>query len=192
MLLAKHLETDEVLIRAVHKHWLLGIRSLFWPTCFLLVGGALLVFYPVRGVIWAVGMWSLACFVWWLRSFFDYYLDAWLITDQGIIDIAWHGWFHRESTRVLFSDLQGVSYEIRGILGTMLRFGSISVEKISTGMNIRLESVRHPKKIEMLILQSMEAYLHKKNLKDARQVQELLATLVAERVQLQQVPDASS
>lgn len=187
ILLSKHLEEEETLLRAVHKHWLLGVRVLFWPTVFLALGGALVWLYPVQGVAWAAGAWSLVCAVWWLRSFFDYYLDAWIITDQGIIDIAWHGWFHRESTRVLYSDLQGVSYEIKGVWGTLLRYGSISVEKISTGSSMCLESVPRPKRVELLILQSMEAYLHKKNLKDARQVQELLAALVAERVQLQEV-----
>lgn len=185
-LFRKHLEKDETLIKAVHKHWLLGIRALFWPTLLLMLGGGLLFYNHARGILIAVGLWSIVFSVWWLRNFFDYYLDAWLLTDQGIIDIAWHGWFHRQSTRVLYSDLQGVSYEIKGVWGTLLRYGTISVEKISTGTAVSLEYVRKPKAIEMLILQNQETYLHSKNMKDAKQIQELLSTLVAERMQLKE------
>ena len=185
---AKHLEDDETLIGVVHKHWLLGLKSLFWPTLLLAGSVVILSMHPSKGLLIAIAFWSVILLVWWLRNFFDYYLDAWLVTDQGIVDIAWHGWFHRQSTRVLYSDLQGVSYEIEGVLGTLLRFGTISVEKISTGTAISLEYVRHPKKVEILILRNMEGYLHAKNLKDSKQIQELLASFVAGQMQMKEVP----
>lgn len=191
LLFKKHLEKDETLVKVVHKHWLLGFKTLFWPTILLAAGAGSLLFNHAQLLLIAVGLWSVVFFVWWLRNFFDYYLDAWLVTDQGIIDIAWHGWFHRQSTRVLYSDLQGVSYEINGVLGTLLRFGAISVEKISTGTALSLEHVRHPKQVEILILRHMEQYLHKRNLKDAKQIQELLSTLVAEQIQIKNMPAAA-
>ncbi len=186
-LFRRHLEKDERLLRAVHKHWFLGLKALFWPTMFLGGSWALLSLVPSRPVFLAVSLLSVIIAVWWLRSFFDYYLDAWLITDHGIIDIAWHGWFHRESTRVLYSDIQGVSYEIKGVLGTLLSFGTVSVEKISTGSEIALEYVENPRSVEATILQCMETYLHSKNLKDGKQIQELLGQLLAQRMQLKEV-----
>jgi hypothetical protein len=121
--------------------------------------------------------------IWWLRNFFDYFLDAWIITDHGIIDLNWHGWFHRESTRVLYSDVQGVSYEIKGILGTLFGFGDIAVEKISTGASISLSSVSFPRAVQTAIHRNMEAYVHTKNLKDAKTVQTILAEFVAGSLQ---------
>jgi hypothetical protein len=79
--------------------------------------------------------------------------------------------------------VQGVSYEINGVLGTLLRFGSISIEKISTGSSFTLDFVRKPRKVEAAILKNMESYLHTKNMKDASQIQDLLASLVAEKIQ---------
>jgi hypothetical protein len=122
--------------------------------------------------------------MWWLRQFFNYYLDAWIITDQGIIDLNWVGWFHRQSARVLYSDIQGVSYEINGVLATLLKYGDISVEKISTGTAISLPYVHKPKIVESLILKNMEEYLHKKNIKNSKHVQEILSAFVAEQAQL--------
>lgn len=187
LMFQKHLDDDETLKRVVHKHWLLGFRILFWPTFWILCTVVVLLFNNARGMVTVMGILNLVLMIWWLRNFFDYYLDAWLVTDHGIIDIAWHGWFHRQSARILYSDLQGVSYEIQGIWGTLLQFGTISVEKISTGSAVSLENVRKPKQIEVLILQSMETYLHSKNMKDSTQIQKLLATLVADQIHLQEM-----
>lgn len=187
LMFQKHLDEDETLKRVVHKHWLLGFRILFWPTFWILCTFVVLLLNNARGMVTIMGILNLVLMIWWLRNFFDYYLDAWLVTDHGIIDIAWHGWFHRQSARILYSDLQGVSYEIQGIWGTLLQFGTISVEKISTGSAVSLENVRKPKQIEVIILQSMETYLHSKNMKDSTQIQKLLATLVADQIHLQEM-----
>ena len=189
-LFTSHLDEDEEVRAIVHRHWMIGLQFLFWPTVSFL-GCAFLLFKvqsaPVA--LYAVALWTMVSFVWFLRNFFDYYLDAWIITDQGIIDVAWHGWFHRESTRVLYSDIQGVSYEIQGVTSTLLRYGVISVEKISTGNVISLDHVPRPKKIEVLIMRLMEEYLHSKNMKDARHIKDLLSAMGSREIQLEDYED---
>lgn len=182
-LFLRHLEDDEVLVRIVHKHWLLGLRELFWPSVSLAAAWGFFSIARYPTVFYAASIWSVAGIVWFLRNFYDYYLDAWIITDQGIIDVEWQGWFHRKSSRVLYSDIQGVSYEIAGVLGTVMQYGDISVEKISTGDAITLESVKRPRSVEKTILKRMEKYLHSKNLLDAKHVQELLSEIVAREMQ---------
>jgi hypothetical protein len=186
-LFKRHLEDDESVVTIVHRHWLMSLRMLLWPTLALIAGVLLLIAAPFRSVAIGVGIWSVCAVLWWVRNFYDYFLDAWIITDQGIIDVAWYGWFHRESSRVLFSDIQGVSYEIKGILPTLMRFGTISVEKISTGASISMDTVSKPRAVEAVILRCMEDYLHSKNLKDAKQVQELLGAVLARELQSQEL-----
>ena len=185
-LFTRHVDDDEEILMVVHKHWLKGMNHMFWPIVGFLAGWGFYVFAPFPIILYMAAMWSMGVFVWGMRNFYDYYLDAWIITDQGIIDVAWHGWFHRESTRVLYSDIQGVSYEIEGVTGTLMRFGTISVEKISTGNVISLDNVKSPRAIEALILKQMEGYLHGKNLSDAKHVQELLSQIVAREISLGQ------
>lgn len=183
-LFLRHLDDDEELIVVVHKHWLVGLKELFWPLLTLIISWSFYLSAQYPTVLYAAALWSVFGIVWLFRNFYDYYLDAWIITDQGVIDVAWHGWFHRQSSRVLFSDIQGVSYEIQGILGTLLQFGAISIEKISTGSAVTLENVKRPRRIEKIILKQMEAYLHTKNLTDSKHVQELLAQMVAREMQI--------
>lgn len=187
LLFARHLEEDEQISRIVHKHWLVGLRYLFWPALSFWLSWVLLYLVPFRAIFAIVALGSVVSLVWFLRNFFDYYLDAWIITDQGIIDLEWHGWFHRQSTRILYSDINGVTCEIAGIVGTLLRYGMLTIEKISTGAAFSLSDVPHPGRVEALIMKNMEIYLHSNNLKDAKRVQEILAEFVAREVQTQSI-----
>lgn len=182
----RHIEEDEEIIMVIHKHWILGIKYLFWPLLAFLCAWLVFLFAPYKIIFYFAALGSVWALVWSLRNFYDYYLDAWIITDQGIIDVEWHGWFHRQSTRVLFSDIQGVSYEIQGVLGTLMRFGTIAVEKVSTGNVIALDSVKNPRVIEAVILKHMEKYLHSKNMTDAKHVQDILSQIIAREVNLEQ------
>ena len=180
----RHLEDDEEVIVIVHRHWIFGFRYLFYPTLSFLAAWVLLYFFPFSKIFYAAAIWACVSLIWWLRNFFDYYLDAWIITDQGIIDIEWHGWFHRQSSRVLYSDIQGVSYEIQGVMSTLFRYGLISIEKVSSGSVIEMEHAPNPRAIEAVILKNMEDYLNDNNLKDSRHVQDVLAAIVAREIQL--------
>lgn len=185
----RHLNDDEEVVAIIHKHWFMGLKELFLPTLSFVGSWGLLYYAPFKAMFLVVALWSVVSIVWWFRNFFNYYLDVWIITDHGIIDLEWHGWFHRQSSRVLYSDIHGVSYEVMGISGTLCRYGTIEVEKISTGAVISLDYVPRPREVESLILRNMEEYIHGKNLKDSRHVQELLAEMIAEQVQLQDLED---
>lgn len=183
----KHLEDDEEVRLYVHTHWRLGLAKLFWPTLAFVASWVYLAIAPFLMIFYVVAAASVLSLVWWARNFFDYFLDAWLVTDRAIIDVAWHGWFHRTATKILFSDIQGVSYEIKGISGTLLRYGTITVEKISTGGTVSLENVSRPRNVAASILQNMEQYLHGKNLKDAKRIQELLSDVVSRELSLGEI-----
>lgn len=191
-LFLRHLEDDEEIVLIVHKHWLIGFRFLVWPSATLAALVLLLAYSPVLPVFYIVSILGVISLIWWFRNFFDYYLDAWIITNTGIIDVEWHGWFHRESSRVLYSDIQGVSYEINGVWQTLFRHGTISVEKVSTGSEITMEYVPRPRQIESLILSNMEEYMHQTNLNDASKVHEILTTVIARELHLRQLEDRRS
>ena len=179
----RHLEDDEKVTMIVHKHWTIGLKELMAPTISFVLAWGLLALRQTPLAVSIAGVWGIASLAWWVRNFLDYYLDVWIITDRGIIDLEWRGWFHRQSSRILYSDIQGVSTEINGIAGTLLRYGTVAVEKISTGTTIALPFAPRPRSVESRILKNMEGYLHDKNLKNAKHIQELLSDFVAQSVQ---------
>ncbi len=189
LLFRRHLEEDEELRKIVHKHWSVILIAVIWPSVSVLLAIATAVLLPYRTAILLAGGWASFSIVWWLRNFLSEYLDAWLVTDSAVIAIEWFGWFHRKSTRILYSDIEEVSYEVQGILATLFRYGTVSIERVSTGAVTSLDYVPHPRETEGVILRSMEEYLHTKNLKDAKNVQEILSTIVAEQLQLNDLED---
>lgn len=187
LLFRRHLEDDEELRKIVHKHWGVVLCAVVWPSVSLLLALATVILLPYRTAILLAGGWAALSIVWWMRNFLGAYLDAWLVTDAAVIAVEWFGWFHRRSTRVLYSDIEEASYEVQGILATAFRYGTVSIERVSTGAVVELDYVPHPREVTNAILRNMEEYLHTKNLKDAKNVQEILSTIVAEQLQLQQI-----
>jgi hypothetical protein len=180
----RHLEEDEPLYMVVHKHWLIGIKEMLLPVAVFAGTLAVLYYVPFRLAAMVVTVVDIGVCIWILRNFFDYYLDGWVITDRAIIDVEWHGWFHRESTRIDYSSIEGVSYEIKGVFGTLLRYGTVSIEKISSGSTVSIEHVKNPRDIESIILACQEACIRSKNMKDSSTVKDIIAEIVAERMYL--------
>lgn len=181
----RHLDDEETIHLVVHKHWLIGIKSLWLPTLVFALVWSILFIVRTEYVVYGVALGAVGIGIWWIRNFMDYYLDAWLITNKGVIDLEWHGWFHRSSSRILYSDINGVEYEIKGIFGTLIGYGTMALEKISTGDAITMPYVKKPRRVETAILEAMEAYMLKKNLKDATTVQNILSEFVASTMQKQ-------
>ncbi|OGJ56948.1 hypothetical protein A3H22_04435 [Candidatus Peribacteria bacterium RIFCSPLOWO2_12_FULL_55_15] len=190
LLFIRHLEPDEELQKIVHKHWIVILIAILWPSASFLLAIVTIALLPYRPIVLFTGCWATISIIWWIRNFFDEYLDAWIITDRAIIDVEWFGWFHRKSTRILYSDIEGVSYEIQGILATLFRYGTVNIERIANGQIVSLDYVPHTRRVEGIILRSMEEYLHSKNLKDATHVQDILSVIVAEQLQLSDIEDA--
>jgi len=186
----QHLDDEENILLVVHKHWLIGLKDLWLPTAVFIAIWSVLYFVHTKVAVYAISLSAMSIAIWWIRNFLDYYLDAWVVTNKGIIDLEWHGWFHRTSARVLYSDIQGIEYELKGILGTILGYGSMSLEKISTGGKISIPYVSKPRIVESIILEAMESYMHKKNLKDATTVQNILAEFVASSLQKKAVDES--
>ncbi len=181
----KHLDDDEQIIIVVQKNWFCGVRVLYIPTLVFFALWSILYFVRKLSILYGLSLASVGILIWWIRNFLDYYLDAWIVTNMGVIVIQWHGWFHRSSSRILYSDIQGIGYDIHGILGTVFQTGTVSIEKISTGSAISMESVYKPKRIEIAVLEAMEAYMLQKNLRDATTVQNILTELVTSTLQKQ-------
>lgn len=185
-LFTRHLEDDEPLYMAVHKHWLLGIHHLYMPCTAIILSWALLYFFPIKPIAYAVLIANAPLALWLFRNFLDYYLDAWIITDRSVIDIEWHGWFHRTSTRIDYSSIEGVRYEIKGLSGTLLRFGTVTIERIGSGTTISINSVKNPRDVESAILACQDACIRAKNLKDSSAVKDIIAEIVSERMYMQE------
>ena len=92
-----------------------------------------------------------------LRLLVLWYWNAFVITNQRIMDIDQQGFFERMVSVAPLERIQDVSYAIRGFWGTVFRFGMLGIQTAGTATNLELQHVYDPKEVHHLITELMAA-----------------------------------
>ncbi|MBU2101529.1 PH domain-containing protein [Patescibacteria group bacterium] len=99
----------------------------------------LLFFVLFVSMGWLTILWSLFFIIW-----TNYYLDVWILTDRKIIDIEQYTLFSREVSEFRLDRVQDVTVEVKGIVATMLRFGTLHVETAGAVREFVIKNVPNP------------------------------------------------
>ncbi len=86
----------------------------------------------------------------------DYYLDMWIITNERIIDVEQRGLFNRHIAEIPLQHVQDVTIEVRGIIETFLKFGTIRIQTAGE-REFRIEFVPNLYEAKDLILKHTTA-----------------------------------
>jgi len=81
----------------------------------------------------------------------DFYLDMWIITTKRIIDIEQRGLFSREISEIPLIHIQDITMEVRGIVRTFLKFGTIRIQTAGE-REFTVRDIPHLYEIKDLIL----------------------------------------
>lgn len=119
----------------------------------------------------------------------DWFYDCWLITNMGVIGVEWTGYFERNSDRVEYQSIEGVSYRIKGVMPTIFNYGTITLAKLGGPTTVKLKQAYNPKRIENNIVKYQEKFLTKKNFTDQEVLKQLLSELVATHVKEHGLPN---
>jgi len=160
------LHEGEVVLKEVRKHWfIMAVRivgsffAAILPPVVYYIGAGTFRFHAEGEIsslillaywIWLLIVW-LSFFVWWT----DYYLDAWHITNERIIDIEQIGLFHREINSVPFNRIQDITTEVSGVLETFLRFGDIHVQTAGERRTVIIKNADDPESVKKFIFNQM-------------------------------------
>jgi len=109
-----------------------------------------------------------------LRLFVTWYWNAFVVTNYRVIDVDQHGLFDRVVSEATFDKIQDVSYHVKGMCGTMLRYGTIVVQTAGATTNLELSCVRDPKEVHHLITELMAVYGAQPPLERSERVSQLL------------------
>ncbi|MBN1494217.1 hypothetical protein JW911_00590 [Candidatus Peregrinibacteria bacterium] len=188
-LFSDYLEENEQIMFVSHRHIIVLFRD-FLRIFAVHFGIALFVWFLFPQILWICIAWCAIGFVRFLLVLQDWYYDAWLITNMGIVGVQWTGYFNRTSTRVEYASIEGVSYNIKGFLPTVLNYGNVTLAKLGGPSTVTLKDAYNPKKVEKNILQFQEEFLTTKNFKDQEVLKALLSDLVADHVKKHGLPQA--
>lgn len=133
------LEQGEKVVATVHKHWFalvtpgLGALFLLLLPSFLITGVYALPFnlnleVSTPFINFLLSIYTLFILLFLFITWIEYYLDMWIITSSRIIDIEQTGLFNRQVSEIALDRIQDVTVEIRGIIKTLLGFGTIHIQ----------------------------------------------------------------
>lgn len=178
-LFRKHLEQGEEILYAVHKHWVAILKPLLLTAFFGVIVPWSLYAIGFNSTLffWIATTWSVIATFIFMYDYFDWYADAFLITNMGVLSVEWNGFFHNASTRIGYETIEGLTYEIKGFWATIFRYGSITLNIVS-GNNLILDQAKAPKQAELMLARYQEEVLAARNIQDASGLKALLTDLV--------------
>lgn len=158
---------DEQVVLFLRRHWfiffihllsvfaaILGLILIY--VFFTLLGGDfaqsdyfnLLLFAESLGTLF---VWNLF-FILWL----DFYLDAWIVTNERIININQKGFFNRDISELKLTKIQDVTSEIVGVIPTILGYGNIQVQTAAEMERFTFHQIPNPNEVKNIIVQLQE------------------------------------
>lgn len=100
-------------------------------------------------------VWNLF-FILWL----DFYLDAWIVTDERIINIDQKGFFNRDISELKLTKIQDVTSEISGVIPTLLNYGNIHVQTAGEKERFVFCQIPNPNEVKNMIVRLQERERH--------------------------------
>jgi uncharacterized membrane protein YdbT with pleckstrin-like domain len=169
------LETDEVVLIQVRKHWFV----LFVQVCGIAFGALCpLLLYAVftsislpemvnvtidtpsligTYALWLLLMWMAAFNIW-----TNYYLDVWTITSRRIIAVDQRGLFRRSIASFRLDRLQDINVEINGLIATFLNYGKLRAQTASGSDDEFLATgLPDPRELKSIILKATDELMRR-------------------------------
>jgi uncharacterized membrane protein YdbT with pleckstrin-like domain len=161
------LEPGEEVVLEARKHWFIFLTELLPYAILAILPFALpkiLAFAPPLSpflsylnfstlgghivlAIWLLLVWTGA----W-NTFTRYFLNAWILTNQRIVDIKQRGYFSREVSSLFLSRVQDVTTEVSGVLPSLLGIGDITVQSAGAVDEFHMQGIPHPERMRDVIL----------------------------------------
>jgi len=118
----------------------------------------------------------------------DWYYDVWLVTNQSIIEIFWQGFFQKMSQRIEYHIIQGIGYEVNGVLPTVFNYGNLQIEKFTGNPSI-FKAAWRPKINADLLTKAQNDFVNNKSFRDHRALQGILTDMLQQHVVQNGIPD---
>lgn len=156
--LLNNVKEDERVVLIVRRYWVTMLLPIFASTLCIIAPFFFLV--PLfrlgsRGVGGFIFLLVLGIFLF-VRTLYVYSLNAFILTDQRVIDVDQRGLFHRMVSECLYRNVQDVSIRVSGIGQTLFHFGSIVIQTSGASPNVELDGVKSPERVQEAVSRLIE------------------------------------
>lgn len=176
-ILFRHLlDKGEKILMVAHVHPFLVYPQLLRVMFFgLLMPAGAYYLFPMLWTIWIA--WAALGLVLFAYRVLQWYLDAWIVTNSSVIDYEWKTPFTQSTNRIEYGNIDGITNEVRGFWGTVLRFGNIQITHVS-GTPLILQNVASPRKVERFIMEHQQNFLQEQGFSDQAKLKDMLVKLL--------------
>lgn len=155
--LTKNLREGEALVAVIRRAPIVELGRAALAVGLFLVPFFLLI------PLFRFGAWGVAIFigaivsgvVYGFRTWFVWSVNAFVLTNERIIDVDQHGFFTTEVSSAAYGKIQDVSFSIRGLWPTVFKIGRLEIQTAGSDLRLELTGVREPQRVQERILQVM-------------------------------------
>lgn len=176
-----YLEVGEKILKVCHKHPVVFIvdfgRILFFG---VLIPLFLLYLFPNYYLFFS--FWFLISLFRFITLFSNWYFNVLLLTNVGVIDVVWMGFFKNTSSRLEYPMIDSVSVVILGFHKVFLNYGDLKLQGSSGSVLVNVKDIISPKKVESILKKYKEKYVTDQSFKDSESLKNLLTTLIRQHI----------
>lgn len=156
-------ENGEATILFLRRHWIDLAYVVFFTLFLLAVPAAIYAVFQYAGVammgdaFWGpivvllFSTYLLVVAVITMAQVTDYFLDMWVVTNERIINIEQKGLFARTVSELRLNQIQDITSEMHGFLGTFLTFGSVFIQTAGERERFIFKNIDNPDEIKLKI-----------------------------------------
>lgn len=161
------LEPGEHVVLQARKHWFLFVAELLPFAILAVIPFALpkllalappvakyAAFFDYGDALGraGLGVWLLIIWTSAWGAFTKYFLNAWVLTSQRIVNIKQRRFFSREVSSLFLSRIQDVTTDVSGVISSLLDIGDIKAQTAAEDVEFVMHGIPRPQQMRDLIL----------------------------------------
>ncbi len=163
-----HKKADEKVVFYLRRHPIIFIGSMLMILLMAVipVGGyfAVMRYYPQlwdRELLGPLTILTASAYYFWVWLFFfsnfvDYYLDAWIVTNDRILNIEQNGLFNRTVSELDLINIQDITSEIHGVFPFFFGYGNVQIQTAAEQGRFVFEQIPKPEEVRKRLLTLVE------------------------------------
>lgn len=166
---------NETVLYVIRKHWVSYVPHLIFAVAVLILFISVTSFIflnlfdtsklAIEGATVLFSIVLLSALFLMLYGFVDHYLDVLIITNERLIDMKQHGFFHQETKEIHLLDIENVNANVEGPFGVYLKYGDLTIktghDEIQT---ITINSIPRASKVARMIMELHTQHIAHPNL----------------------------